>query len=236
MPEQQSLHVLTFVARVGDDVGAHGCAQQLLRRVTRQEGNPVDGRVVDLPVDIGQLSPDGIKRKTLWGRPDPACDPPQPAGEQLVGPDSRPEWPQGRAMMIGQGVKAKLAGTTKVGRRVMPACIVRPWEDRADARTTEDRLYKTDHVQPLGCPGRQHTNHVRQQMRIARWQRRLKILAQPGDARCAQIEFGQATAARMRQGLRSPPASSSAPGRASRGRSARARTGLPAPQPAARAG
>jgi len=129
MPEQQSLHVLTFVARVGDDVGAHGCAQQLLRRVTRQEGNPVDGRVVDLPVDIGQLSPDGIKRKTLRRRPDPACDPPQPAAEQLVGPDSRPEWPQGRAMMIGQGVKAKLAGITKVGRRVMPACIARQaWE------------------------------------------------------------------------------------------------------------
>ncbi len=51
MPEQQSLHVLTFVARVGGGVRAHGCALQLLRRVTRQEGNPVDGRVVDLPTN-----------------------------------------------------------------------------------------------------------------------------------------------------------------------------------------
>ena len=171
MPKQEALDVLSSVEQVSDDIGAQGSAKQLDSGVTGQEGNAINGTVVDLSVDIRQLRPDRIERKSLRRCPDPACDAPEPTREQFVGPDSGPVWPQGHALMAGKIFEAPRVRITGDGK----VSSVR------DRDAPENRLDETNHVASLGCMGCQQAEQITEKGRIRPRQHRLQILAQAGD-------------------------------------------------------
>jgi hypothetical protein len=117
MPQQSLLHPASPVAGIGRDVRAHRPAQEMVVRLTGQEGQPRDHRVADVAVDIHQAKPDHLARKALRRGAKATRDPPQPAGKKLVRFAFGPIRPQCRPGLIHKrldlqvGTAPSLAGS-----------------------------------------------------------------------------------------------------------------------------
>jgi hypothetical protein len=79
MPKKPPPYATSLVVGARHDIGAHRPAQQMLAGLPGQKGQPIDRRITDLSVDIGQVRPNGVERKPLRRCAKAARDPPQPA-------------------------------------------------------------------------------------------------------------------------------------------------------------
>ena len=109
MPQQSLLHPASLVAGVSRNVGAHRPTQEMVGRLTGQEGQPLDRRVADGAVDIHRVRPDHLAREALRRGAKAACDLPQPAGKQLVRLAFGPVGPQGRLRLIHKRLDLQFA-------------------------------------------------------------------------------------------------------------------------------
>jgi hypothetical protein len=54
-------------------------------RLAGQKGQARDSIVADIAIDIGEIDPDRVKRKTPRRGTQPPSNPPQPAGQKFIG-------------------------------------------------------------------------------------------------------------------------------------------------------
>ena len=102
-------------------------------RLAGQKGQARDSIVADIAIDIGEIDPDRVKRKTPRRGTQPPSNPPQPAGQKFIGQAFRPIWPE-RGMVRGRqnlDLQPRIPPPIDVaaGNRCRSRLVRRPWHD-----------------------------------------------------------------------------------------------------------
>ena len=87
----------TRVDRIGGSkrrIRTHGSAQQVLRRLSRQEGKARNSGVVNVAIDVRKMDAHCVLNETSGRGTQCACGPPKPTGQQLAGQDLWANGPQ----------------------------------------------------------------------------------------------------------------------------------------------